>query len=300
MSALAEKPRPSPVDERAASSEASSAPVSPTIEVAPMPLSGWVRNLIGWVFILITCITLGVPVVGIQLLLSPFGLANRWGDFTVHWWIAVLRWLWRVEIVVDGIENIQPGQTYVLACNHRSHLDPVSCLLGLKSRLRFGFIMKRSLSLIPIWGWFIWMNGYVPIDRGSSSRRKDQLKTGVKYLQRGRSVMMYPEGTRAPDHRFRGFKKGTFILAIRAGVPVLPVVVSGSASLWPKPSLFIRPGRVRVEVLSPVSTEGLGIEDRDRVLAEVRDAIVSRYRTSADAPPLAEQPALLKAFAPPR
>jgi 1-acyl-sn-glycerol-3-phosphate acyltransferase len=142
------------------------------------------------------------------------------------------------------------------------------------------------------------MNGYVPIDRGSSSRKKDQLKTGVKYLKRGRSVMMYPEGTRSPDHRFRSFKKGTFVLAIRAGVPVLPVVVSGSGRLWPKPSLLIRPGKVRVEVLPPVSTDGLRVEDRDRLLATVRDAMVPRYRTSADAAPLGEQPALLQALAP--
>lgn len=294
MSAVAEKPSAGAPE----SAPSPSTPIEATIDVAPMPFSGWVRNFLGWAFIAVTCVTLGVPVVGTQLLLLPFGLANRWGDFTVFWWISVLRWLWRVEIVVDGIENIAPGQTYVLACNHRSHLDPVSCLLGLKSRLRFGFIMKRSLSLIPIWGWFIWMNGYVPIDRGSSSRKKDQLKTGVRYLKRGRSVMMYPEGTRSPDHRFRSFKKGTFVLAIRAGVPVLPVVVSGSGSLWPKPSLFIRPGKVRVEVLPPVSTEGMRVEDRDRLLAKVRDAMVPRYRTSADAAPLAEQPAVLQALSP--
>ncbi len=269
-----------------------------TIDVLPMPLSAWVRNFIGWAFIAATCLILGAPVVGLQMILFPFGLANRWGDFTVLWWIGFLRWLWRVEIVVDGLENIAPGQTYVLACNHRSHLDPVSCLLGLKRHLRFGFIMKRSLSLIPIFGWFIWMNGYVPIDRGRSSRRKDQLKTGVKYLKRGRSVMMYPEGTRSPDHRFRSFKKGTFVLAIRAGVPVLPVVVSGAGGVWPKPSLFIRPGKVRVEVLPPVPTAGLGLEDRDRLLSVVRDAMIPRYRTSADAPPLAEQPALLESLSP--
>lgn len=285
----AEEQRPSP-------QEASIDDV--TIEVAPMPRFGWMRNIAAWSFSAISCLTLGAPVVALQALLLPLGLANRWGDFTVLWWTGFVRWLWNVEIVVDGVENITPGQTYVLASNHRSHLDPVACLLGLKDHLRFGFIMKRSLSLIPIFGWFIWMNGYVPIDRGRSSRKKDQLKTGVKYLKRGRSVMMYPEGTRSPDHRFRSFKKGTFVLAIRAGVPVLPVVISGAASLWPKPSLSIRPGKVRVEVLPPVSTDGIGIEDRDVILERVRDAMVRRYRTSPDAPPLEERPALLEALRP--
>lgn len=268
--------------------------------VAPMPLSGWVRNLIGWLFILVTCVALGPPVVLIQAALLPFGLANRWGDFTVMWWTKVLRWLWRVEFEADGLEHVEPGQTYVLCCNHRSHLDPVSCLHVLDGRLRFGFIMKRSLSLIPIWGWFIWMNGYIPIDRGSGKRGKDQLKTGVEYLQRGRSVMMYPEGTRSPTHHFRAFKRGAVVLAIRAGVPLLPVVVSGAARLWPKNSLFIRPGRVRVEVLPPIPTAGLELSERERVLSEVKELITSRYRPRWDAPPLEQTPALREELMPKR
>jgi 1-acyl-sn-glycerol-3-phosphate acyltransferase len=266
--------------------------------VAPMPLSGWLRNWLGWAFIFVTCVTMGAPVVLIQAVLFPFGLANRWGDFTVQWWIGTLSWLWRVELEVSGLEHIERGQTYVLACNHRRHLDPVSCLLAMKHDLRFGFIMKRALSLIPIWGWFIWMNGYIPIDRGRGKRGKDQLATGVKYLKQGRSVMMYPEGTRSPDHRFRRFKRGAVVLAIRAGVPVLPVAVSGTARLWPKNRWHIRPGRVRVEVLRPIPTRERSLDERDEVLAQVRKELVDRYRPTWDGLPLEEQPGLRAALAP--
>jgi 1-acyl-sn-glycerol-3-phosphate acyltransferase len=251
------------------------------------------RNLLAWLYILVTCLVLGGPVVFIQGVLFPFGLANRWGDFTVFWWTQVFLWLWRVEFVGEGLEHVDPKRTYVLASNHRSHLDALAALYILKHTLRFGFIMKRSLSLIPVFGWFIWMNGYVPIDRGSSTRR-DQLATGVKYLKKGRSVMMYPEGTRAPDHRFRTFRKGAVVLALRAQVPLLPVVVSGSGHQWPKTSLFIRPGRVRVEILPPIETAGRGMEDRDELLKELKTAIVRRYRTSPEAPPLEERPELLE------
>lgn len=269
-------------------------------EVVPLDAVSLARNLVGWVFILATCIFLGPPVVLIMALLYPFGLAHRWGDFTVLWWLAVLRWLWRVELIVDGLEHIERGRTYVICCNHRSHLDAVSCLLGFKDHLRFGFLMKRSLSLIPMWGWFIWMNGYVPIDRGRSRKSRDQLATGVKYLRRGRSVMVFPEGTRAPGHAFLPFKKGAVILAVRAQVSLLPVVVSGTAALWPKGSLFVRPGKVRVEVRPPVETEGKTLDDRDALLGAVREAIVSRYRLAPDAPPLEEERALFEALAPAR
>jgi len=258
--------------------------IDTTIRAAPMPFSGWVRNYLVWLWILVTCAILGAPVVGLQAVLFPFGRANLWGDFTT--------WCF----VVDGVENIKPGQTYVLCSNHRSHMDPLSVLHSLKRRLRFGFIMKRSLSLIPIFGWFIWMNGYIPIDRGGKKRGRDQLATGVKYLKKGRSVMMYPEGTRSPNHQFGQFKKGAVVLAIRAGVPILPIVVSGTATVWPKPSLFIRPGRTRVEVLPPIETAGLTTADCGRVLAEIKESIVARYRPEWDAPPLEETPALRKAF----
>lgn len=266
------------------------------IEAAPMPWFGWIVNLVGWVYIVITCLLLGGPVVGLQAVLFPFGLANAWGDFTTWWWTGLLLRSWRVGFEVDGLENIKPGQTYVLCSNHRSHMDALACLHGLKGHLRFGFIMKRSLSLIPVFGWFIWMNGYIPIDRGSRKRGRDQLATGIKYLKKGRSVMMYPEGTRSPTHHFLPFKRGAVVLAIRAGVPLLPVVVSGTATVWPKPSLFVRPGRVRVEVLPPIETAGLSMEDRDEIVGRVRDGIVSRYRTRWDGPTLAETPALRQAL----
>lgn len=267
---------------------------------AGMNLATRARNLLGWIFMLLTCVVLGPPIVVVQALLLPFGRAHRWGDFNVLWWISTLRWLWRVEVTGEGLDHITPGATYVIACNHRSHLDPVATIIALRRRLRFGFIVKRSLTLIPIWGWFIWMNGYVPVDRGRTNRRNDPVRAGVRYLKRGRSVLIYPEGTRAPDHHFLPFKKGAFLLALRAGVPILPVVVSGTGDLLPKSRLFVRPGRVRVEVLPPIPTAGMTTDDRDALLEQVREGIVGRYRLDAVSAPLEEQPELRRQLAPRR
>ncbi|MFZ9887780.1 MAG: lysophospholipid acyltransferase family protein [Myxococcota bacterium] len=279
-----------------ANANADSASFSPA-ELSPATRA---RNLFGWLFMLLTCVFLGPPIVLVQALLLPFGNAHRWGDFNVLWWVSTLRWLWRVEVTGDGLQHISPGSTYVIACNHRSHLDPVATIVALRRHLRFGFIVKRSLTLIPIWGWFIWMNGYVPVDRGRTNRRNDPVRAGVRYLKRGRSVLIYPEGTRAPDHRFLPFKKGAFLLALKAGVPILPVVVSGTGDLLPKSRLFVRPGRVRVEVLPPIPTTGMSVEARDALLEQVRDGIVGRYRMGASEPPLEEQAPLRAALAPRR
>jgi 1-acyl-sn-glycerol-3-phosphate acyltransferase len=269
------------------------------LSAPPVPLTAWqvAKNLVGWLFILVTCVGMGPFVVLIMFALFPFGKAPAFGDWVVWWWTAFLKALWGVKIEVDGLEHVEPGRPYVLVSNHRSHLDPVSTIHGLRSKMRFGFVMKRSLSLIPIWGWFIWLNGYVPIDRGTRGKGgkggTDQLDVPARYIRRGRSVMMYPEGHRAPDHRFLPFKKGAVVLALKAGVPLLPVVVSGTGRLWPKTSLMIRPGTVKVEVLPPIPTEGVSPDDRDRLLDALKSSIPRRYRLLPHAPPAEHEPALL-------
>lgn len=267
--------------------------LSPSIK--PLRGAHVLINWCGWLFMLASCLLLGPPYVLIMIVLFPFGLANRFGDAIVQWWVSTLRRLWRVEIVVEGLEHVAPEQTYVVVSNHRSHLDAVACIVALKPRLRFGFVVKRSLSLIPIWGWFIWLNGYIPVDRERRGRR-DQLASGVKYLQRGRSVLVFPEGTRAPDHRFRNFKKGAAVLAIRSGRPVLPITVSGTASLLPKNSLYVRDGVVRVQIHPAIETSGFDLQARDELVANMRDVIVSSYRLEPHGPMVGTDHELLQAL----
>jgi 1-acyl-sn-glycerol-3-phosphate acyltransferase len=262
------------------------------IEHEKLRLVPLLLNLVGWLWIIFTCIAWPVPVLSVQFCLFPFKLAYRWGDAATIFWLKVFRRLWRLEIDYAGLEHVERGQTYVLICNHRSHLDAVAAMLTLERHVRFGFVIKRALSLIPIWGWFIWFNGYFPVDRGRSKGNLDQLGTAVRYLKEGRSVLVYAEGTRSPDHRFLSFKKGAAMMAIRAGVPILPITVSGTARLWPKPSLFIRPGRVRVDIHPPISTEGLDVKDRDNIMGLAHDAIVGAYRRTLEEPPLDETPEL--------
>lgn len=268
-------------------------------EVVPLDWPCQLRNWVGWVFIIGTCVLCGPPFILLMALLRPFGLASRWGDFTVSWWLGFLRWLWRVEVIVEGLEHIEAGKTYVLVANHRSHLDAVACFRALCGKLRFAFIVKRSLALIPIWGWFIWLNDYVPIDRERGGRaNRDQLSTAVTYLQRGRSVLIFPEGTRAADHRFRPLKKGAAQLALRAGVPLLPVVISGTGRLWPRDSLYVRSGKVRIDVRPPISVEGRGLSARDEVMQEIKASLVEPYRLSVEGAALRDQPDTLALIAP--
>jgi 1-acyl-sn-glycerol-3-phosphate acyltransferase len=115
--------------------------------------------------------------------------------------------------------------------------------------------------------------GFIPVDRTNREQAFRAIEQAVSALRRGYSLLVFPEGTRSPDGRLQPFKKGVFVMALRAAVPILPISVSGSSKIMAKRRLVIRPGLVRVTVHDPVWVEGQ--EERDAVMESVREAILA-------------------------
>ena len=182
------------------------------------------------------------------------------------------RWL-GVEVTVRGAEHLAAGGAFVLTPNHQSHLDILALLGFLPGRTRFA--AKRELWRHPIVGGVLDTLDMVPIDR-------ENPEVAIAALGRadGRagSLVIFPEGTRSRDGRLREFKKGAFVLAIRAGLPV-PVICRGTRRLMPRGSrLNVVPGPVEILVEEPIATAGLGYDDRDALAARVR-AVIERHHT---------------------
>ena len=177
--------------------------------------------------------------------------------------------LWRVR--VDGA--IPPGRhPFVAVANHQSFLD-VFMLARLPWEMKW--VAKESLFKIPWLGWMFRLSGDIPVRRGDHESGQAVLATARRYLDRGMSVMFFPEGTRSRDGRLQAFKSGAFRLAIEAGVPILPIAVSGTAEGMPKGSPWVRPARPRARVLPMVPTAGLSPDEADRLRDEVRDRIAA-------------------------
>jgi len=175
--------------------------------------------------------------------------------------------LWRVR--VDGA--IPPGRhPFVAVANHQSFLD-VFMLARLPWEMKW--VAKEELFQIPWLGWMFRLSGDIPVRRGDHESGQVVLVAARRYLDRGMSVMFFPEGTRSRDGRLQAFKSGAFRLAIEAGVPVLPIAVSGTAEGMPKGSPWVRPARPRARVLPLVPTAGLDPDDADRLRDEVRERI---------------------------
>ena len=178
-----------------------------------------------------------------------------------------------VQVSVRGAQYLTGGP-FVLTPNHQSHLDILALLGFLPGRTRFA--AKREMWRHPVVGSVLDTLDMVPIDR-------DNPEIAIAALQRADgtagSLVVFPEGTRSRDGRLRDFKKGAFVLAIRAGLPVVPIVCRGTRRLMPRGSrLTVVPGPVEIIVEEPIATTGLGYDDRDALAARVR-AVIERHHT---------------------
>lgn len=177
-----------------------------------------------------------------------------------------------VDVEVRGLERLTPGTTYIFVSNHQSIYDIPVIFWHVPWQLRI--IAKASLGHFPIWGWHLSRTGHLLVDR----KHPDPLgilKRWKGLVSQGLSLIVFPEGTRSADGRIGRFKGGSFLLAIQAGLPLVPISVDGSRLVMRKGSLVTRPGHVRLVVHAPVSTTGLeATADAARDLAHrVREII---------------------------
>jgi 1-acyl-sn-glycerol-3-phosphate acyltransferase len=178
-----------------------------------------------------------------------------------------------VRFHVQGAEKLDPHQTYLFLSNHQSLLDPLIQLVGLRRDL--AFLAKRELFRWPLLNWGLrWMD-CAPIDRSDRERTVESLRQAAEKLKRGVSFLAYPEGTRTPDGTLLPFRKGAFLLALDAGVPIVPVTILGAYEVMPKGPLRCRPGHVRVVVHEPIPVLAFSAGNLDALIAAVRRAIAS-------------------------
>jgi len=187
-------------------------------------------------------------------------------------WSRLLLRLFRVQVGVSGLAHVPAGPA-VYAANHASALD-ILVLFG-HLPVDFRIVYKRSLSLVPLLGWSIWLGGHLPIDRSHPFRARRSLEEAARRIRAGTSVVVFPEGTRSPDGTVRRFKRGSFSLAIEAGAPVVPVSLIGVKAVVPRGLSSVRAGRVRVVLHSPVPVEGRTAEDAEALAEEVRTVVAS-------------------------
>jgi len=194
---------------------------------------------------------------------------------------VLARFCIRVSGLIGGIRvssedrnNIVAGKTYLFLSNHQGNLDgPVLCHAIPRN---WKAIIKKEMMSLPLLSLVLKQVQFVPIERMNPKKAHQGIELGARLLAEGNSFITFPEGTRSRNGRLGTFKKGAFIMAIKAQVPIIPVTIIGSAAIQPPGSYAIHPGLIRVIFHDPIPTEGMDLEDRDRLIELTRQAIASK------------------------
>lgn len=225
------------------------------------------RPLVALPVILAATLVLGGP----ALLGGFLDRSGRTGHRVARLWGRIVLWACGVRVLVEERSGLPTPAVY--AANHASAFD-IPLLFGYLP-VSFRIIHKKSLSLVPFIGWFLYLGGHVAIDRGNPFRAKRSLERAASRIRLGTSVAVFPEGTRSRDGAVRHFKRGSFSLAMSAGVPVVPVSLVGVKAVVPRGVLSVRPGVVRLVAHPPIATAGRSADESDVLAEEVRRVVAT-------------------------
>jgi 1-acyl-sn-glycerol-3-phosphate acyltransferase len=208
----------------------------------------------------------------------PVMLVTRSGDFSI--WLARAAWA-RSALRLAGVDvkvhvrAALPEGPAIYVSNHESALDVWALFLAIPCNLRF--IAKQELFQIPVFGWYLRLARFIAVDRRDHARAVLSLKKAGEIVRAGTSLVVFPEGTRSPDGHVQPFKKGPFVVAMEARVPVVPVAISGAAALNPKGRLEVKSGTIQVALGEPVHPDDFA--DKSELLREVRRRIIELHRS---------------------
>ena len=226
-----------------------------------------VRSLVTYIVISLYVLVAGL--VG-MLLATVFG----WRDILYilgHGGVRLALALSGIRYRLAGAEHLPHDRAAVYCANHQSNVDPPLLFTALHPRMHV--LYKAELERMPILARAFRMGGFIPVNRNNREDAMRSIDAGVASIREGHSFLIFPEGTRSQTEELLPFKKGGFIMAIKAQAPIVPVAIQGARAAMRRGSRIIRPVMVSVRVGEPVETAGLSLDERDLVITRVRARI---------------------------
>lgn len=182
-----------------------------------------------------------------------------------------------VRVKITGREHLPNGASAIYMSNHQSNYD-IPVLLG-RLPVQFRWLAKAELFKIPIFGRGMRGVGYISIDRSNRKSAFKSLARAAETIRNGTSVLIFPEGTRSSDGQLHSFKKGGFVLAVDAGVPIIPVTIDGTFSIMPRNRLLIVPRKVFIDIGPPIVTADYTRKTKDDLMQRVHDQMADAIRS---------------------
>ncbi len=231
-----------------------------------------VRSVLTYVVVAVYVLVAGSIGLAIAVPFKMKGLLYELG----HYGIMLALGLSGIRYRVTGRERVPVNQAVVFCSNHQSNVDPPVLFRALDRRLHILF--KAELKKLPILGKVMETGGFIPVSREQRDAALGSIDKAAESIRSGNSFLIFPEGTRSKTDQMLPFKKGGFIMAIKAQAPIVPVAISGGRDAMRRGSAFVRPVMVKVAIGDPVPTAGLTLDDRDDLIRTVRERIEGLLR----------------------
>jgi len=230
-------------------------------------------RLRAWLFADPIIIVATILFASVSILTSLFDRTGRRQAAIARAWSKVLLFASGVKVRTDGRDKIDRNGSYIFASNHASYMDTPVILANIP--VQFRFLAKKGLFSIPFLGWHLTRAGHVPVYRDNPRAAVKTLGLAADRVQKqGISLLVFPEGGRTQDGELQEFKDGAAYMAIRAGVPIVPVALIGTRPILPFGSGTPRSGTVEMRIGEPIPTAGLKLHDRARLTQDVRDRVL--------------------------
>ena len=245
-------------------------------------MMSFIRTVMLYVMAFFATLVIGLTVVVAAMLGvkdKPDGLFDK----APRWWSSLVLWAAGVKVNVHGFETLNAAEPHIYASNHVSWFD-VPALA--KILPHYKFVAKAELFKVPVFGHGMRAVGMIEIQRENRKAAFGAYDVAAERIRAGSSVVVFPEGTRGREYALRPFKKGPFVLAIAAGVPIVPIIVHGTIEIMPKGSLWVHPGTIDVHLLEPVSTTGVDYDHREALMQTVRTRMADAMRDTYGVEPL--------------
>ena len=223
----------------------------------------------------------------VSLAVSFFDRTGRIQMKVARAWAKTLLAASGVSVKTQGIEQIEPAGSYVFVANHASYMDTPVVLANIS--VQFRFLAKRGLFQIPFLGQHLSRAGHIPVPREDPRAAVKTMQLAAETIRQKKiSLLVFPEGGRSHDDTLQAFKEGGAYIAIRAGIPIVPVAIIGTRELLPWGSGVVRSGAVSLRILQPIETAQMNLKDRTQLTEQVRSLILNELEFSSS-PFLPEQ-----------
>jgi 1-acyl-sn-glycerol-3-phosphate acyltransferase len=237
-----------------------------------------VRTLLTYVVTALYILTIGPVGLVIAFVLRSKGLLYNLG----HLGVGLALGSAGIRYAVVGRQHIPRGRPVVFCANHQSNVDPPVLFQALHRRLHI--LYKAELRKIPVLGDAFELGGFVPVDRENREAAIASIERAAASIRAGNSFLIFPEGTRSRTDELLPFKKGGFLMALSAQAPVVPVAIAGGRAAMRKGSWIVHPVHVTVKIGEAVETSGLTSDNRDELIAVVRERIAQLLALGPGAP----------------